>query len=255
MPRPFLIAQLTDLHIGATWGPADPMVGLQAAVRAIAALPTAVDALVITGDLTDNGLDREYQQVLELVSRLEIPVHALPGNHDHRERLRRHFPAPGTAGAVQYAVDLGPTRLVALDSTRPGHDGGQLDSERLNWLDGELGAAPHAPTLLAMHHPPFQTGMPAFDRIGLPEAERRKLEAVVARHPQVRTVAAGHIHRTSTGAIAGRPALTVPSTYVEARLRLESDQLQFVAEPPRFALHALVDGGLVTHIETVHPVS
>ena len=249
--RPFILAQLTDIHAGATWAPTDPMAGLETALRAIASLSSPVDAIVITGDLADNALDVEYEQVLELVGGLAVPVHALPGNHDDRDRIRRHFHLPGADGTpVQYSADLGPLRLVAIDSTRPGHDHGELDSQRLEWLDRELAAAPDAPTLVAMHHPPFSTGMPAFDRIGMPSADRRALSAVLEGHPQARAIAAGHIHTISVGAIAGRPALTVPGTYAKAALRLDADHLEFVARPPTFAVHVVSDGELTTHVES-----
>jgi hypothetical protein len=66
-----------------------------------------------------------------------------------RDKLRRHFDVPGALGApVQYVADLGPFRLVALDSTRPGEARGELDTGRLRWLDAELTRAPVRPTLL-----------------------------------------------------------------------------------------------------------
>lgn len=157
----------------------------------------------------------------------------------------------GADGApVQYAADLGPLRIVALDSTRPHHDRGELDSGRLTWLDRALAAVPETPTLLAMHHPPFITGMPAFDRIGLPGGDREALSAVIERHPQILAVVGGHIHTISVGAIAGRPAMTVPGTYAKAHLRLDADHLEFVSEPPTFAVHVLAGGELTTHVES-----
>ena len=83
----------------------------------------------------------------------------------------------------------------------------------LAWLDDELSQAPRVPTLLATHHPPFATGVPAWDELGLPIADRRALAAVVARHGQVRRVAAGHVHRMISSDLGGRPVLSVPSTY------------------------------------------
>jgi 3',5'-cyclic-AMP phosphodiesterase len=253
MPAPFVVVQLTDIHAGATWGPAEPMIRLEATLGAIATLSRPVDAIVISGDLADNGLDAEYEEVRELVGTLGVPIHALPGNHDDRDRLRRHFGIPGSSdGApVQHAADLGPLRLVCVDSTRPGHDAGELDADRLRWLDDALAAAPDTPTLVAMHHPPFVTGMPAFDRIGLPEGDRRALSAVIERHSQIVTIVAGHIHTTSVAAIAGHPALTVPGTYANAHLRLDADHLEFADEPPIFAVHVLANGELTTHVESV----
>jgi 3',5'-cyclic AMP phosphodiesterase CpdA len=250
--RPFLLAQLTDPHIGATWGPADPIAGLEAVVQAVGQLETPVDAVVISGDLVDNGLDSEYERLAQIVGRVGVPVHVLPGNHDDRDRLRDHFAVEGRPGSpVQYSVDLGPMRLVALDTTRPGHDGGEVDRDRLAWLDQTLAGATSTPTLIAMHHPPFRTTLPAFDPIGLPEADQRALQQVVARHGQVRALVAGHIHRTSAATVAGRPALTVLSTYVHSLLRFRSPEVRFAAQPRGFAVHALLDGELVSHIEHV----
>jgi hypothetical protein len=77
--------------------------------------------------------------------------------------LRRHFGVPGDGGdPVQYAVDLGPLRLVVLDTKRNGEERGQLDTDRLGWLEATLAAAPEAPTLLALHH---AVGIRAFDEV------------------------------------------------------------------------------------------
>jgi Icc protein len=169
-----------------------------------------------------------------------------------RHALRRHFGVPGADGEpVQYAVDLGPLRLVVLDTTRPGEDPGALDAERLAWLDAELTAGPGVPTLLAMHHPPLSAGVPAWDELGLPVTDRAALAEVVERHPQVRLLVAGHVHRTITAELAGRAVLTVPSTYVQARLDFQAEEIELAAEPAGFAVHAVLDGRLISHIQPV----
>jgi 3',5'-cyclic-AMP phosphodiesterase len=252
MSNPFLLAQLSDPHIGADWADADSVAGLTAAVESVRSMPAQPDAVLVSGDLADHAADAEYEQVLELLAPLQAPLYVLPGNHDDRRALRRHFGVPGADGEpVQYSVDLGPLRLVVLDTTRPGEDPGALDTERLGWLDAELAAAPHAPTLLAMHHPPLVTGVPALDDFGLPAADRRALGEVVERHRQVRRLVAGHVHRTMTGEFAGRAVLTVPSTYVQARLNFGSEEDEWVAEPTGFALHSVLDGDLISHVQPV----
>jgi 3',5'-cyclic AMP phosphodiesterase CpdA len=142
-------------------------------------------------------------------------------------------------------------RLVALDTTRPGEDPGALDEERLAWLDAELAAAPDVPTVIAMHHPPLATGVPPLDEIGLPAADRRALATVVERHPQVRRLVAGHMHRAIGADLAGRAVLAVPSTYMQARLDLSSGELQVVPGPAGFAVHALLDGEVISHLQWV----
>jgi 3',5'-cyclic-AMP phosphodiesterase len=253
MDRPFLLAQLSDPHIGADWADGDPVAGFAAAVETVRAMPLRPDVVLVSGDLADHATDAEYEQVRELLAPLQAPLYVLPGNHDDRRALRRHFGVPGDAGEpVQYSVDLGPLRLVVLDTTRPGEDSGALDSERLDWLDAELAAVPRLPTVVAMHHPPVLTGIPAWDELGLPAAHRRALCEVIQRHAQVRRLVAGHVHRTITGELGGRAVLTVPSTYVQGRLNFCSDEIELADEPAGFALHAVVDGELVSHVQPVH---
>jgi 3',5'-cyclic AMP phosphodiesterase CpdA len=249
---PFTLVQLSDPHVGAEWGFGDPVAKLAAAVEAVRSVVPRPDAVLISGDLADHAADAEYEQVRELAARLEAPLHVLPGNHDDRLALRRHFDVPGAGDEpVQYAADLGPLRLVALDSTRPGEDRGELDAGRLAWLEATLAAAPDVPTLVALHHPPLDTGIPAFDRDAIPPAERRALGEVVAAHPQVRRIVAGHVHRTAYADLGGRSVLAAPSTYVQALLDLGGEEIRFSDDPAGFVVHALLDGELVSHVQPV----
>jgi Icc protein len=252
MKKPFLLIQLSDPHIGADWGDGDSVAMLAAAVESVRALEPNPDAVLISGDLADHATDVEYEQVRELLAPLEAPLYVLPGNHDDRLMLRRHFDVPGADGQpVQYAADLGPMRLVVLDSKRVGEDRGELDADRLAWLEATLAAAPSTPTLLAMHHPPLATGIPAFDTFGLPLADRQALGKVVETHSQVRKIVAGHMHRAISAELGGRSVLAVPSTYVQARLEFGAEEIEVSGEPSGFAVHTLLDGELVSHVQLV----
>ena len=253
LSRPFLLAQLSDPHIGATWFDDQSVPRLAAAVESIRAIRPRPDAVLVSGDIADHATDEEYEQVRALLAPLEAPVYVLPGNHDDRLALHRQFGVPGADGKpVRYSVDLGPLRLVVLDTTRPGEDGGALEGGQLDWLDAELAAAPEQPTLIAMHHPPLVIGVPVWDEIGLAAADRRALGDVIERHQQVRRLVSGHFHSTITGELAGRGVLVVPSTYVQTRLDFDVRELELTSELPGFALHAVVDGELVSHVKAVH---
>ena len=71
---------------------------------------------------TDFGRAAEYAVLRELIdplAALGAPVYLMPGNHDDRDALRRSFPEHrylGEGAFVQYAVDVGPLRLLALDT-------------------------------------------------------------------------------------------------------------------------------------------
>jgi 3',5'-cyclic AMP phosphodiesterase CpdA len=255
-----VLAQLSDFHVRVGPGDTRSARRLAVAVDAVAGLDPAPDAVLVSGDLVDVPSEQAYARVRELLAPLEMPVHAIPGNHDDRDLLRAAFgPDGGGAGApIRHAASCGPLRLVACDTTRPGRDDGRLDGDELRWLDEQLAADPGTPTVVAMHHPPLTTGIRAIDAIALPMADRAALAEVLGRHPQAGLVTCGHAHRAALGTLAGRPVLICPSTEVQLLLDLRPrDDLGFqLAErdPRGFALHVLLDGGITSHVVPLDPV-
>ena len=150
--------QLTDLHIREpgrlAYRRVDTSRYFRAMVDSVLALKQRPDAVVITGDLTDFGRPVEYASLREQIAPLEaagLPVYLMPGNHDDRAELRRAFPAHrylgggGSAVFMQFAVDIGPLRLLALDTCVPMQSAGALDAERLAWLAAQLDASTDQP--------------------------------------------------------------------------------------------------------------
>jgi 3',5'-cyclic AMP phosphodiesterase CpdA len=208
------------------------------------------DVLIASGDLVDAGSDAQYELLADLLDPLPLPVYLIPGNHDEREAMRRVLRRRGhdylpEAGFLHYTVDLGPLRLVALDTVVAGAPGGELCEERLAWLEQSL-AASDKPTLVMQHHPPFATGMVRMDAMGLSGAAAE--EAIIARHPQVERVLCGHLHRSILRRFGGTLAMTIPSTAMAVELDLRAEgRLAVLAEPPACALHLWQDGQLVSH--------
>jgi 3',5'-cyclic AMP phosphodiesterase CpdA len=249
----FTIVQLTDTHLGAPWSD-DGTAALAGAVDAARKLlPRSPDAVVVTGDVANTPVDSEYDQARALLDRLDAPVYVVAGNHDHRDKLRRHFKVPDIAdGQLYYAVGLGRVRLIALDTKRPDSDAGRLEPAQLAWLDRQLAEAQATPTLIIMHHPPLVTGVPSMDRIGIAADECAAMEAILSRHQQVQLIACGHVHRTVVGRLGAASVLAIPSTDAQLALDLEAKALRFVAEPPCFAVHLLVGDRLISHIQPVN---
>lgn len=255
MSAPLLIAQLTDFHarpVGRlAYGMVDTGAFLARAVDAVLAFRPRPDLVVVSGDLADEGLPEEYRFVRHELDRLPMSVYAVPGNHDEREAFRAAFADRPWASAhprfVQYAVDAGPLRLLALDTLVPGETYGELCAERLDWLARELAAAPDRPTVLVMHHPPFVCGIEHMDAINCRNAEA--LGAVVERHPQIERIVCGHHHRPIQVRWRGTLVSVAPSVAHQVSLDLvPGAEGSFVLEPPAFHLHAWIPGtGLVTH--------
>ncbi len=249
-----LLCQISDFHLRPdrrlAYRRVDTATMLERCVARILALPQRPDAVIATGDLVDFGTEGEYRLLRALLAPLPMALYLMPGNHDAREALRAVFDdhpyLRQCAPFVQYAIDDHPLRLVALDTLVPGRGDGELCAERLAWLERTLAAAPWRPTVVALHHPPFETGIGHMDRLGLAGIDG--LAEVIARHGQVERLISGHIHRPITARFAGTVATTCPSTAHQIALDLAPDARDdFVMEPPAFQLHRWNGRTLVTH--------
>ncbi len=251
--KPFVIAQISDLHVGATWAPFDPLARLRASVTAIRHLPDRPEAILVSGDIADHGSADEYAVAAAELGALGIPVHVAAGNHDDRAALREYFSLPGNgAEPIDYAAQAGPLEVLVLDSTVDGADRGDLEAGQLDWLEASLAAAPGRPAALLMHHPPTRTGVPALDAIGLAGPARLALGRIVARHSRVRAILCGHLHRAITTSLGGRAVLTAPSTYTQITVDPSADGLHSAAaESPAFLVHRFLDGEVISYVQPV----
>lgn len=254
-----LIAQISDTHIGLAdkkaWTAAQAADGLADAVARINGFVPPVDAVLVTGDLVDDGTSSEYDRLRRILDRLDPPYFVIPGNHDARDAMRAAFADHGylpTDGAfLHYTVEEFGLRLIGLDTHVPGAPHGEICAARRDWLAARLAERPEAPTLIFMHHPPFATGIAAMDRIGCHEADA--LAALIARHPQVERVTCGHVHRTVQTRWAGTAACIAPSTAGQIELTLPGGpDTAYIHEPCGYLLHYWHEAaGLATHLRPI----
>jgi len=225
---------------------------LEAAVEHLLSLQPTPVAVLVSGDLVDQGTREEYELLASLLAPLKerIPVYIAPGNHDDRDRMREIMRAHGydylpEEGPLQYTVDIGELRLISLDTVVPGEAGGLLCEKRLGWLGDRL-AEDSRPTLVMQHHPPFMTGLARMDSMGLAEASNE--EAIIRKHPHVLRILSGHLHRTIHAGFGGTVAHVAPSCAHAVELDLRTTgRLAVVGEPPAASVHVWRDGTLVTH--------
>ncbi|AOJ62128.1 metallophosphatase [Burkholderia ubonensis] len=251
-----LLAQISDLHIKRpgqlAYQRVDTAAALARCIARLNALEPRPDAVLITGDLVDFGRDDEYAQLRDLLAPLEIPYYLMVGNHDDRAALRRAFadrPEWQDGEFVQYAFDVGAVRVLALDSQVPGASAGDLCDARLAWLATQLDAARDRPVIVALHHPPFASGIGHMDALRLAPAAAAKLDALLRGHPNVERVLCGHVHRTMFARFGGTLASAVPAPAHQVAFDLRDNAPSaFRLEPPAFAVHRhTADAGMITH--------
>ncbi|AOK22944.1 phosphodiesterase [Burkholderia ubonensis] len=251
-----LLAQISDLHIKRpgqlAYQRVDTAAALARCIARLNALEPRPDAVLVTGDLVDFGRDDEYAQLRDLLAPLEIPYYLMVGNHDDRAALRRAFadrPEWQDSEFVQYAFDVGAVRVLALDSQVPGTSAGDLCDARLAWLAAQLDAARDRPVIVALHHPPFASGIGHMDALRLAPAAAAKLDALLRGYPNVERVLCGHVHRTMFARFGGTIASAVPAPAHQVAFDLRDNAPSaFRLEPPAFAVHRHTpDAGVITH--------
>jgi len=242
-----IIAQLSDTHILAG-SSAHPMAASRAENlrRCIADINArGADVVIHTGDSVQHGLAEEYVRLREILAELEAPLFLVPGNRDRREALRAAFAhapyLPKNGSFLHYAVEDFPMRLIGLDSVDAGERKGAFCAERRAWLEAALAQRPHKPTLLFLHHPPFDIASPPYTAGYRNPQDTTDLASVVGRHSQVRKMICGHVHFAHQAAWAGTAAATMPS--VAADLRIAADAATEAA--PLYFRHTVSDDGTV----------
>lgn len=230
-PLPLTFAQITDLHMSDAAEPAqlplaDSVYGLDEHGRLVTRPLTGVAELsavlaevagttgphgaprfmVATGDLTDHGTTAEFELLHRALATSPVPVHLLPGNHDHYGHL--HEPRPddapldsagmGTGTVTRFEECVGPRwwslthaglRLVAIDwfSHRLGIDREQQE----DWLAADLATAPAGAPVLFLTHDQMPTAF--FERV----AER-------APHVRILGSLSGHWHTSRVVRVDGQ---------------------------------------------------
>jgi 3',5'-cyclic AMP phosphodiesterase CpdA len=245
------IVQLSDLHLRAPgqrlYGQIDTAGFLAAAIERVNALAPQPACVVLSGDLVDRGAAVEYAHLRQHLSRLQVTWHLMPGNHDDRAALRTAFPEQAWTGdpLCCQRIDLDGLCLLLLDTTVPGEEGGAIGETQLAWLEAACPLG--VPCLLFLHHPPVAVGLAGMDRIGLTGAGR--LADWLATRPNVRQLAAGHVHRMIASEFAGRPLVVAPSPAHQIALDLSGDAetLAWCREPGGFVVHCFDGARFVSH--------
>lgn len=191
-----LIAHLSDLHLD---GGRERR---QRFARHLDRAAAVAHHLLLTGDLTADGRDREFDDLSDALA--DWPPDGatiVPGNHDGPgswERALRgplgRFAATSTPG-VPHAP--GDAVVIPIDTSYPRRAFifralGQIGRHQIQQMDraARVAARRRVPLVIAMHHRPTKGPVHWLD--GLQDAD--DLGAILVRHPHA-SICCGHDHR------------------------------------------------------------
>jgi 3',5'-cyclic AMP phosphodiesterase CpdA len=192
-----LIAQLSDVHVG---GGRYRESLLRTAIAEIN--DAEPDLVVVAGDLTDDGYPDQYPVAKEELAAIACPeVVLVPGNHDARNvgylRFEDTF---GTRDSRRrLTLDETEVALVAVDTSKPDLDEGEVGREHYPWIAEAFGGPADLRVFVCHHH-----------LMPIPGTGRERNQVLDAgdvlsllRHAEVDLVLSGHRHVPFVWPVAG----------------------------------------------------
>ena len=207
-----VIAHLSDPHLiaggGLLAGRIDTERQLRRALGRVEASRERVDALVISGDLSDSGDPAAYSLLRDIVDpvvgRLGCALVLTGGNHDERRPMARTLYGVDTDAPQDTVTDVRGLRIIAVDSAVPGYHHGGLSDDQYAWLARELATPSRHGTIVVMHHAPISYRSPVMQLLDFEAVDRLR---DVLEGSDVRAVLSGHLHVTSFGTLGRVPVL------------------------------------------------
>ena len=179
------IVQISDIHVGSQFQEEV----FETVVDEVNEL--APSAILVTGDLTNQGLLKEYEKCKAKFSKFEAEkIITISGNHDYRNTgyllFKKYFPFD----AVNELDDN--TVLITLGTARPDRDEGEVGYRQNLWLERTLKKYEKKNKIVAMHH--HLVGVPdtGTDRVTVIDAGD-VLRTVLSG--KVDLILCGHKHR------------------------------------------------------------
>ena len=239
-----LIAHISDSHIPGygkkAYNIAPTAQNLALCVNHINRLEPEPDLVLVTGDITFDGLKEEAQHAASILKKLHYSFYVIPGNHDDRATLfsefgRIHCPAEHK-DFINYVIEDYEIRLIGMDSSIPDAPGGKTDDKSAKWLEDRLAEKPDQPTIIFMHHPPVKCGVLETDEDGFSGAKR--LGNIISQYTNIERIICGHIHLEAHIKWCGTIVSTAPSMGLQLNLDLTLKKpSQFYVESPGYQLH------------------
>src|SRR3989304_9514862 len=138
------IVQLSDIHIGSLF----VQIVFDTVVDEVNRLKP--DAIIVTGDLTDDGLLFQFEKARNELKRFDCAnIIVVAGNHDYRHTgyllFKKFFP-------TKHVYEFDEVVLLTLGTARPDRDEGEVGYRQNLWMEKALAKYPGRIKIVAMHH-------------------------------------------------------------------------------------------------------
>jgi Icc protein len=214
-PRPRRVVQISDSHLFASTD--GRLLGLNTenslklVLDRVALEQPAIDVILATGDISQDGSLIAYQRFHQHLQRFKAPSYWLQGNHDITAPMLDTL--NGNSHISPCVVEQGKWRIIMLNSSVEHQVPGHFRPEELAYLRQALIDTKEFHALVCLHHHPLPMGCAWLDTQVVRNAEAFWVEIDKASH--VRGIAWGHVHQEWEQDRKGVKLFSVPSTCVQ----------------------------------------
>lgn len=246
--KPLRIIQLSDIHIFSKRDQALLGVKTQESFDAVVALMEAergqIDAIMLTGDLSQDGSAASYNYIADKLRGFNVPIYAVPGNHDNISMLLQTY----VTGPIccEQVVLFKDWELILLNTHKPGAVEGELAANQLQFLKTALAKAAVPNIIVFFHHHPILIGSKWLDNLGLTNKE--DFWQIISNDPRIKAIVFGHIHQEYEGYSHQKLCLALPSTCIQ--FKPMHDEFALDNKPPGYRwLNLYPDGKIETGVK------
>ncbi|MCG9596512.1 3',5'-cyclic-AMP phosphodiesterase [Vibrio sp. Isolate25] len=239
------LLQITDTHL---FEAADGSLlsvntgdSFKAVVEAIVEENPAYDAVLATGDISQDHSEASYHRFEQGIVPLKKTCFWLPGNHDFKPSMTSVIPSPQIQ-QIEHVL-LGETwQMIMLDSQVVGVPHGRLSDKQFALLEEKLVQYQERHALILLHHHPMLVGSAWLDQHSLKDSE--DFWQLVDQYNNVKAVLCGHVHQDMNVMRNEVRVMATPSTCVQ--FKPNSDDFALDNQSPGWRELLLHDDGNVT---------
>tara|TARA_R110001583_G_scaffold69129_7_gene196232 strand:- start:14705 stop:15529 length:825 start_codon:yes stop_codon:yes gene_type:complete len=203
-------------------------------------------AVLSTGDLSQDHSEQSYLDFSQHIKTLNLPCFWLPGNHDIQAIMLPSLLSEGLAQTK--IIDSEHWQVILLDSQVEGVPYGLLSASQLDFLEHALEVNPIKKTLICVHHHVLPVGSAWLDQHILKNND--VFLDIIKPFSNVVAVLSGHVHQARDTIQDGVRFITTPSTCVQFKPNSDEFALDSVAPGYRF-LSLKASGKIETVVERI----
>ena len=242
------IVQITDLHLRRDKSyRAFEINTFQSAkniINHISKLHEDLDALVISGDISDDESEESYSNLIELTDEIHSEIYLMPGNHDSIIEIKKCASTSKVNSELYFARDN--WVYFMFNTKKDDSPNGFLKQYEIDIFREMIEKNDDKYFMIFLHHHPVKIGSPTMDKMIIENADI--LLDLIQQNQTIRGVSWGHIHNVFETNLNNAKLFSTPSTCYQSKPKSKTFIIDTKEKPGYRIIHFSSDGNLETEI-------